>query len=154
MPTKIVKLNKYKHKESSWILKSIIYRDKLYTKLKTALPDLPEYAVARQNLRVYNTILKLSIRLAKKCYFQSRFVKYSSDIKNTWKVANEILKRKQQAECPHKLYINNIDNEITNPLEIANQFKGAIVAKTTWVHWHTCSLLFNLTQHLCSMDIK
>ena len=32
--------------------------------------------------------------------------------------------------------------------------KGAIVAKTTWAHWHTCSLLFNFTQHLCSVDIK
>ena len=31
---------------------------------------------------------------------------------------------------------------------------GAIVAKTTWAHWHTCSLLLNITQHLCSMDIK
>ena len=28
--------------------------------------------------------------------------------------------------------------------------KGAIVAKTTWVHWHTCSLLLNITQHWIS----
>ena len=35
-----------------------------------------------------------------------------------------------------------------------SSLKGAIVAKTTWAHWHTCSPLLNFTQHLCSMDIK
>ena len=37
---------------------------------------------------------------------------------------------------------------------VSRSLKGAIVAKTTWAHWHTCSLLLNFTQHLCSMDIK
>ena len=49
MPSKMVKLKKYKHKQSSWItkglLKSIRYRDKLYKQLKLTNPDTFEYSV-------------------------------------------------------------------------------------------------------------
>ena len=62
MPSKMVKLNKYKHNKSSWItqglLKSIRYRDKLYKQLKLTNPDTVEYEVLQINLKSYNAILK------------------------------------------------------------------------------------------------
>ena len=64
-----VKFNKYKHKKSKWItygiLKSIRFRDNLYTKLKLTNPVLREYEILYINLQTYNTILKRSIRVAK-----------------------------------------------------------------------------------------
>ena len=48
---KLVKYNKYKHNKSTWItqglLKSIIYRDKLYKQALLTNPDLPEYQVLK-----------------------------------------------------------------------------------------------------------
>ena len=73
MPTKLVKFRKHKHKINNWmthgILKSIKYRDKLYKDLKITNPNISQYDDIHTNLKTYNTILKRSIRLAKKTYY-------------------------------------------------------------------------------------
>ncbi len=77
MPSKMVKLKKYKHKKSSWVkqglLKSIRYRDKLYKQLKLTNPDTVEYEVLKINLKSYNDILKRSFLIAKQNYFETFF---------------------------------------------------------------------------------
>ena len=77
MPTKLVKFNKYKHKKSLWItqgiLRSIQYRDKLYKQQKLIHPNSSNYEIININLKTYNTILKHTIRAAKKVYFENRF---------------------------------------------------------------------------------
>ena len=77
MPTKLVKFNKYKHKKSMWItqgiLRSIQYGDKLYKKIKLTHPNPSNYEIININLKTCNTILKRTIRAAKKVYFESRF---------------------------------------------------------------------------------
>ena len=77
MPSKMVKLKKYKHKKSSWItqglLKSIRYRDHLYKQLKLTNPDTVEYEVIKINLKSYNDILKRSFLIAKQNYFETFF---------------------------------------------------------------------------------
>ena len=61
MPTKLVKLNKKKHKKSKWItqgiLNSITYRDKMYNKLEDTQKNSTAYLNLRVNLRTYNKIL-------------------------------------------------------------------------------------------------
>ena len=84
-PVKYVKFNKYKHKRSKWItsgiIKSITYRDKLYAKLKATHFDDTDYERIKLSLATYNKILKNSIRVAKKKYYESLFTSYKSDIK-------------------------------------------------------------------------
>ena len=122
MTGKFVKFNKYKLKKSKWItygiLKSIRFRDNLYTKLKLTNPVLREYDILYTNLQTYNTILKRSIREAKQRFLESTFNRYKSDIRNTWKNINEILSRNHKTiYFPKSLNING--NEITNQLNIA-----------------------------------
>ena len=86
MPTKLVKLNKYKHNKSMWItqgiLRSIQYRVKLYKQLKLTHPNSSNYEIININLKTCNTTLKHTIRVAKKAYFENRFYRFKNDIKN------------------------------------------------------------------------
>ena len=87
MMSKLVNLNKYKHRNSTWItpglLASIRHRDKLYKQIKLTNPDSPEHEMLLINLRTYNVILKRSFRIAKQSYFETRLNKLKFDIKNT-----------------------------------------------------------------------
>ena len=85
MPSKMVRLKKYKHKKSSWItkglLKSIRYRDKLYKQLKLTNPVSFEYSVLKINLKSYNAILKRSFRIAKQIYFENALTNFNQILK-------------------------------------------------------------------------
>ena len=67
MPNKKIKLHKHKHKQkkSKWIttgiIKSIKFCDNLHKRLKQTLPVTLEFWNIKQNLKVYNKILKRSI---------------------------------------------------------------------------------------------
>ena len=63
MPRRLHRFDKYKHKKSSWIsfgiINSIKFRDKLYKNLKETHPNnWTDYQSKKQNLKVYNNILK------------------------------------------------------------------------------------------------
>ncbi len=45
------------------------------------------------NLETYNIILKRSIRLKKKLYYEACFKKYKNDMKKTWKTISEVLNK-------------------------------------------------------------
>ncbi len=127
MPTKFVKYDKYKHKGSKWItsgiIKSIQYRDNLYKKFKTTNPNSIQFAIHQNNLDAYNNILKKSIRLAKRNYYQTTFSKCKDDIRDTWKIINEILSRtKRKKSFP--LFFKDGDNIVTNKELIANKFNS------------------------------
>ena len=95
---KSVKFNKYQHSKSKWITKGIIksikYKDNLYKKMKITCPNSLDYHVIKSNLSTYSTILKKSIRNAKKHYFESLFEKYKINMRKTWSTINDILSRK------------------------------------------------------------
>ena len=84
-PVKYAKFNKYKHKQNDWItngiLRSISFRDKLYTKCKSTSAQSPQYTTLQENLKTYNKILKQSIHIAKKSFFVNCFDNYRSDMK-------------------------------------------------------------------------
>ena len=76
------------------IIKSIRFRDNLYLKLKKTPIDSIEFRCRQQNLKTYNGILRRNIKLAKRFYYNDRFVKYKHDIKNTWRTIKELICRK------------------------------------------------------------
>ncbi len=64
-------------------------------------PDSYNHSVLKINLDTYNKILKSSIRLQKKLYYEACFSKYKNNIKQTWKLISEVIgKRKQKNTLP------------------------------------------------------
>ncbi len=130
MPTKLIKYDKYKHKKSKWvtfgIIKSIQFRDNLYKKIKMTDPTSIEFARLQINLNTYNKILKNSIRLAKRNYYETIFAKFKDDIRATWKTINEILNRtKRKKTFPS--FFRDGDDIITNKMNIANKFNSFFI---------------------------
>ena len=129
LPEKMVKFKKYSHKNSCWIttgiLRSIKYRDKLFKQLKCTNSDTLLYRNLYVNLNSFNTILKRSIRIAKRMYYESRFGKCKNDIRKTWKLINDILSKTKKQ--PSQKRFKEGENIINDKSEIA----------------HTCNNLFN-----------
>lgn len=124
-PVKFVRFNKYKHKKTEWvtegILKSIHFRDKLYSKLKATPIDDLNYNIKKTNLTTYNKILKQCIRQAKTSYYYKRFQNCKNDIKKTWQTINELINRKKTKPDLPKSF--KIDESIEyNETTIANKF--------------------------------
>ena len=75
MPLRKFKFHKHKHKGSNWITNGIIhsikYRDKLYRTLKQTPSNADNYLTLRQNLKLYNNILRKIIREAKRLLSQT-----------------------------------------------------------------------------------
>ncbi len=82
MPVKLLKVNKYNHKMSSWItkgiLRSIKYKDELYLKHKMTDHHSTEFDTQKVNLKPYNNILRKAIRLLKKLVIKQFFYKWNS----------------------------------------------------------------------------
>ena len=85
MPSKRVRFNKYRHKNKNWItsgiLKSIQFRDKLYTKFKSCRVSNPSHALHKSRYNDFNKLLKKTIKEAKSNYYNNEFSKYSDNIK-------------------------------------------------------------------------
>ncbi len=83
--------------------------------------DSQEYALFTAHLKTYNAVLKKSINIIKRQYYEACFCKFKDDIKKTWKTINEIInKTKKKKTFPDTF--NDGENEITDKLEIANKF--------------------------------
>jgi exonuclease III len=129
LPTKIVRFKKHKHRKMQWIthgiIRSIKYRDKLYSKMRTARTD-EHYHLYKTNLQTYNRILKQSIRNAKKLYYQNCFNNFKDDIKKTWKTINDMIGNiKTKSDFPQYFLVNN--EIVNNPKDIANEFNDYFV---------------------------
>ena len=127
LPEKMVKFDKHKHKKSLWItqsiIKSITFRDNLYKKVRQTDSNTNQYHTLITNLETFNAILKRTIRLAKKTYYEALFNKYKSEMKGTWKTINAILNRtKRKKKFPH--YFKDGNNVVTDKLKIANHFNS------------------------------
>ena len=98
---------------STAILKSINTKHNLYKRVKQQTYDFHAYKTYRRHL----THL---IRVAKKRYFDNKFEQCKHDIKQTWILINSVLRPGQKKTPLHKIIHN--ENEITNPVQIANTF--------------------------------
>ena len=126
-PIKTVKNNKRKHKLSPWITKGIInsinYRDKLYKQLKTTSPANIQYQTIKQNLKVYNSILKTSIRNAKASFYHAQFERHKHDSRKTWNVLNKILHKNANIKQFPEYFKVDGDN-ISDKQTIADRFNN------------------------------
>ena len=130
LPIRKVKFQKYRHKVTPWItfgiMKSIKYRDKLYRSLKLLHPDTTEYSNQKLNLKTYNTILRKSIREAKRNYYYTTFKKYRNDIRKTWSTIKTILNaNKSKSTFPQFFKVK--DARISNYEEISENFNNFFV---------------------------
>lgn len=112
IPITEVKFDRRKHKKSKWIttglIKSINYRDKLYSKLKKTKVESEKYQSLKINLKTYNNILKRAIKEAKTNYYDYNFTQNKNDSKKCWTMINEMLGRtKTQNKMPDKLVKDN-----------------------------------------------
>ena len=86
----------------------------------------PNYETNNINLKTYNAILKSLIRKMKREYYETQFRLTSGNIKNTWKVIGEVMKRNRgKEELPQHFLINTNSDEkvkITDPIDISNKF--------------------------------
>jgi hypothetical protein len=125
MPVKCELYNKHKHKKSSWITHGIIhsinFRDKLHKIHKMTDPTSEEYEIQKTNLKTYNNILKQSIRLAKKTYYEQIFSKVKNYIKATWKTINGILNKTKRKKTFPKIFKHD-GIVFTDKTDIANKF--------------------------------
>ena len=112
LPRKRVRFNKHKHKKSKWmtngILKSIKTENTLYKKLvKANLDDEIAYANLKAEFTDYKKILRRSINEAKHSYYARTFALHKNDIKQTWSVIKDTLKRKKQSRTTAQFILNN-----------------------------------------------
>jgi potassium voltage-gated channel Eag-related subfamily H protein 8 len=130
IPTREVHFNKHKHKKNPWITRGLInsikFRDKLYAKLKSTPVSHALYDTLKNNLCVYNKILKKNIKLAKKSYFESCFSKYRNDMRNTWSTIKDVLNKQKETNTPPKEFYLE-DTIISNPKDIANAFNNYFI---------------------------
>jgi hypothetical protein len=126
IPFKKYKVHKHKNKKSEWItlglIKSIQYRDNLYKKLKQMSVDSVDFERCKHNLKVYNKILKKSIREAKAAYYYKKFDTCKSDSKKTWSAINEVLKRSDSRAFPDYVIVNQ--QKIIDQGHLVNHFNN------------------------------
>ena len=112
--------SKLKLKLKPWItkgiLKSIRYKNRLYKKLcKNNFKDklkLQEYKTYRNKLTKIKTI-------SKKMYYGKKLKNSNKNSSETWKVINDITKRKKKDnDFPHILKVN--EKSVNNPIDIVN----------------------------------
>ena len=105
------------------IFKSISKKNKLY---KNFLKN-PSYR-SETTYKKYKNKLNHVIKTAKKAYYETQFLKYKNDIKKTWQTINEVLNRnKTRSKLPDTFLQKNSNNNVSNPLEIANKFNEYFV---------------------------
>ena len=119
---------KIRHKKSyqtPWITKEILdarkFKNKLYKRFINNPNDTNE-----NNYKTCRNKFNNMKRIAKKSYYKSKFQESQGNIRQTWKLINEITnKNKPSSELPDNFMKD--DNIITDPNEIANNFNDYFV---------------------------
>ena len=95
----------------------------MYRKLIKTDSNASEYASLNNNLRIYKTILRKSIGLAKTNYYANRLEQHKSDMRRTWSTINDILNKNRQRKVLPSYILVKAD-KIVSPVDIANQFNN------------------------------
>ena len=126
IPKRRVKFNKKKHKMSPWmtngILKSINTKDKLFKEITKLSPSSPDYIAKKINFKTYKSIIRRSIRDAKRLYYCNMFNKYSNDLKKTWQTINHALNNNIKNSTFPSTFEQNDGKILTDHKSIANAF--------------------------------
>ena len=125
MPSKKVRFKRYKHKNNAWITQSLIssikHKDQLYKNFHCVSKNDPTYEQTKTEFKNYEKNLKSIIDKVKKDYYKNQFIKYQSDIKNTWMTIKALLnKNRSSRKMQTKFCVNG--NYIEGDLKIAYEF--------------------------------
>ena len=100
----VLKFKSTNIKKSDWItsglIKSIRFRDNLYKYMKKTPRHLAGFWDIKQNLIVYNRILKRSIRETKRNHYNNKFDQCKGDSKKTWNIINNVINEQQKVFLP------------------------------------------------------
>ena len=126
-PVKYVKFHKHRHKKNKWItpgiLRSIKFRDKMYVQYKKCPENSRPYLTLKNNISVFNAILKRTIREAKITHFGNLFHQYKSEIKMTWKTISQIIcKSSSKRKELNQIIVDS--KVITNKRDICDKFNN------------------------------
>ena len=122
IPNQLIKFNKYKHRISPWITKSIMksikYKDKLVNKINKEINKQKKESLTSK-LKVYRNILQKVKHQAKSNSWEQKFNTPNSSKKETWKNINTLINRKsEKINLPHQIQTKN--KILTNNYDIAN----------------------------------
>ena len=67
------------------------------------------------------------IRIAKKSYYSKRFSQAQNDIKSTWNTINELLGKSKSSDALPRSFLNENNDEVSDPKLIANNFNDFFV---------------------------
>src|SRR6218665_374714 len=97
------------------LLKSSRIKNKTYVKYKKHPTD---WNTCRSKYVQYRNILKKVKKRAEKTYYENEFLKYTNDMKNTWKTIKTLISGQKGGTIIESLMVDG--NHKTNPTEIAN----------------------------------
>ena len=119
-PLKSLKVKNCKRLNSPWITKSLLISVRKKNKLYRQLLRSPTPTRELQ-YKSYRNKLNHLTRIAKRHYYDQRFASAKNDLKETWKLINEVInKRKCKPSFPPSFRSDG--SIITDPAEIANGF--------------------------------
>ena len=77
--------------------------------------------------KIYRNKLNHLIRIAKKSYYSKKFNQAKNDIKSTWNTINELLGKKKSNTPLPRSFLNDNNEEVSDPKLIANDFNDFFV---------------------------
>ena len=80
-----------------------------------------QLSVINASISVFRNKLNHLLRIAKRDYYDKKLTEYKSNVKNTWRILNEIINRRQ-CNLTRPSAFRVADREISDPVEIANGF--------------------------------
>lgn len=124
-PVKKICINNSTKKDKPWITKGLKNACK---KKRNLYKNFLKYRtlVAERKYKIYKNKLTSVFRYCEKEYYSSLLQKCQSNIKETWKILNEVIKRKHQSPNYPDTFINDT-KQITDQKQIANGFNNFFV---------------------------
>ena len=119
-PLKPHKVKNCKRPYSPWITKSLLASVRKKNKLYRQLLRSPNPTRELQYKSYRNKLTHL-IRIAKRHYYDQRFASAKNDLKETWKLINEVI-NKRKCRPPFPSSFRSDGSILTDPVEIANGF--------------------------------
>ena len=114
------KVKNCKRPYSPWITKSLLASVRKKNKLYRQLLRSPNPTRELQYKSYRNKLTHL-IRIAKRHYYDQRFASAKNDLKETWKLINEVI-NKRKCRPPFPSSFRSDGSILTDPVEIANGF--------------------------------
>ena len=122
-PVKIASNRKKKAVNKPWLSKGILKSIKRKQKLFYDMKNNPNDVDKTRKYKSYSNLLNNIIKRSKKSFLTNKFESYKSNLKKTWKLIGQLVKRKSKSDIfPKHLVTNN--GIYTNTRDIANEFNN------------------------------